>query len=468
MNMEERGSSTLGMGCGFKRAKPQEQVPEYFDSSNWSRESCGTASSTPNEGFSARSSVASPTQQRSLSQKQKGRSGEVVVFPFNPRGAKGCPLELEAGNLPPMHLQREMPIHFSFSPTPLPLSHEEEGRAAGKQKAGVKPPRTRLPRRKAPRHQAKQCVITIANLGDHSPIIADHVSRTKRQVKAQIPKLGRKGSRKGRFSPGEDNIILTMFQTIGPNWIQIAKHLPNRTSTVIKNRFYRVLKAKTTNHDSSIISSVPGCTKSGGSVSPRVTTTEAISEHSNKWSSNPASEQESPNPNGCNLILCSGEVAVESILDLSPDVFDFMGCNSGLSLTGGITPLELNLCLGDQQAPTPNYPPPMALHHMGTSLPVMPPTVTLIGPQTTHFDSQKNIPTTPQTQIDLLLEQERILHDCLIKINHYIQQLEQDPQPQNSNSGEISMEGQEDFEQNHSYPTSPAKHGHQSPEYNTD
>jgi len=51
-------------------------------------------------------------------------------------------------------------------------------------------------------------------------------------------------SRKTRFSHKEDQIIVKYYKQYGTNWDSIAKHLPDRTPSMIKNRFYSSIKKK--------------------------------------------------------------------------------------------------------------------------------------------------------------------------------------------------------------------------------
>jgi hypothetical protein len=48
--------------------------------------------------------------------------------------------------------------------------------------------------------------------------------------------------KKGEWRPEEDSLIFQLYNTYGPRWTQIAKHLNGRTENSIKNRFYTTIR----------------------------------------------------------------------------------------------------------------------------------------------------------------------------------------------------------------------------------
>jgi hypothetical protein len=48
--------------------------------------------------------------------------------------------------------------------------------------------------------------------------------------------------KKGEWRPEEDSQIFQLYNTYGPRWTQIAKHLNGRTENSIKNRFYTTIR----------------------------------------------------------------------------------------------------------------------------------------------------------------------------------------------------------------------------------
>jgi hypothetical protein len=48
--------------------------------------------------------------------------------------------------------------------------------------------------------------------------------------------------KKGEWKPEEDSLIFQLYNTYGPRWTQIAKHLNGRTENSIKNRFYTTIR----------------------------------------------------------------------------------------------------------------------------------------------------------------------------------------------------------------------------------
>lgn len=50
--------------------------------------------------------------------------------------------------------------------------------------------------------------------------------------------------RRSKFQPSEDLMLAKYFEQYGPNWAQIATHFQNRTSIMLKNRYYAFIKKK--------------------------------------------------------------------------------------------------------------------------------------------------------------------------------------------------------------------------------
>lgn len=75
--------------------------------------------------------------------------------------------------------------------------------------------------------------------------IAEHfrahplASVQKRWRKKFDPKI-----KKTRWTPNEDNLIISLFEAEGGNWIKIAKAIPGRLPESIKNRFYGTIRKR--------------------------------------------------------------------------------------------------------------------------------------------------------------------------------------------------------------------------------
>lgn len=50
--------------------------------------------------------------------------------------------------------------------------------------------------------------------------------------------------KRSKFTPEEDDKILSLYNQFGNNWKEIASHFPDRNANMIKNRFYSFLKKK--------------------------------------------------------------------------------------------------------------------------------------------------------------------------------------------------------------------------------
>lgn len=58
-----------------------------------------------------------------------------------------------------------------------------------------------------------------------------------------------------KFTPEEDALIIKLYKLYGSTWNNISKYLPNRSSIMIKNRFYSNLKKRILEENNSKISS---------------------------------------------------------------------------------------------------------------------------------------------------------------------------------------------------------------------
>jgi hypothetical protein len=74
-------------------------------------------------------------------------------------------------------------------------------------------------------------------------LIADELkNRTPKQCRERWHNHLNPDIRKGAFSPEEDEIIARNQATLGNKWAEIARFLPGRTDTLVKNRWNSSLK----------------------------------------------------------------------------------------------------------------------------------------------------------------------------------------------------------------------------------
>ena len=46
----------------------------------------------------------------------------------------------------------------------------------------------------------------------------------------------------GPWKPEEDELLLSLIKKLGPKWVEISKHIPERSENDVKNRWYKHLK----------------------------------------------------------------------------------------------------------------------------------------------------------------------------------------------------------------------------------
>lgn len=67
---------------------------------------------------------------------------------------------------------------------------------------------------------------------------------TPKEVKDRYKSKLNPNLKRGRFTKEEDQIILSIYEQMGPRWKEAVKLMPNRTENMVKNRFYSYLKKK--------------------------------------------------------------------------------------------------------------------------------------------------------------------------------------------------------------------------------
>jgi len=89
----------------------------------------------------------------------------------------------------------------------------------------------------------KQVLSLVEQYGKNWSLIAKNIpSRTSKQIRDRYLNTLDKSLNKEKFTKEEDDKIVTLSLKLGTQWSRIAKQFPNRTSDMIKNRFYSSLK----------------------------------------------------------------------------------------------------------------------------------------------------------------------------------------------------------------------------------
>jgi len=68
------------------------------------------------------------------------------------------------------------------------------------------------------------------------------VTRNGKQIRDRFINVLDPEIKKGKFTEEEDNTLIRLFKYYGPRWATIAKHFPNRTADMIKNRYHSSIK----------------------------------------------------------------------------------------------------------------------------------------------------------------------------------------------------------------------------------
>ncbi|KAL2902674.1 Transcription factor MYB26 [Bienertia sinuspersici] len=95
--------------------------------------------------------------------------------------------------------------------------------------------------------------------------------------------------RRGRFSPEEEKLIISLHEVVGNRWAHIASHLPGRTDNEIKNYWNSWIKKKIRKPSSSSSST-------NSILSPSTTTSTALAQDANALSNCPFMIKFEPNP----------------------------------------------------------------------------------------------------------------------------------------------------------------------------
>lgn len=74
-------------------------------------------------------------------------------------------------------------------------------------------------------------------------------SRSSKQVRDRYLNYLKPGLNKSKFSIEEDNLLIEKYRLYGGKWSKISSFFPDRTSDIIKNRFYSSLRKKYMNID---------------------------------------------------------------------------------------------------------------------------------------------------------------------------------------------------------------------------
>jgi hypothetical protein len=68
------------------------------------------------------------------------------------------------------------------------------------------------------------------------------VTRNGKQIRDRFINVLDPEIKKGKFTDEEDRALMKFYMYYGPRWATIAKHFPNRTADMIKNRFHSSIK----------------------------------------------------------------------------------------------------------------------------------------------------------------------------------------------------------------------------------
>jgi hypothetical protein len=87
--------------------------------------------------------------------------------------------------------------------------------------------------------------------GRHWALIAKNLfaNRNAKQIRDRYINYLDPSVNKGKFSLSEDIIIFDLYNTYGPKWSLIQKHLKNRSSDAIKNRYNSSIKRNRQMHE---------------------------------------------------------------------------------------------------------------------------------------------------------------------------------------------------------------------------
>ncbi len=77
-----------------------------------------------------------------------------------------------------------------------------------------------------------------------SAISAHIQGRTNKQIRDRYLHVLSASIKKIKWTEAEDQLILSMFKEIGPQWTKISEFLEARTGLQVKNRFHTYLKRK--------------------------------------------------------------------------------------------------------------------------------------------------------------------------------------------------------------------------------
>lgn len=73
--------------------------------------------------------------------------------------------------------------------------------------------------------------------------------RTARQCRDRYNNYLSDDFKKGSWTESEDKIIISLYQKIGPHWLNISKSLPGRSGNDIKNRWHKTLVKRINNFE---------------------------------------------------------------------------------------------------------------------------------------------------------------------------------------------------------------------------
>jgi hypothetical protein len=105
---------------------------------------------------------------------------------------------------------------------------------------------TKITRRKFSPEEDERLMTLVPQIGNDWATIARHlIARTPRQCKERWRHYLSPDVVVGNWTRDEDELLLAKAAQIGPRWTEIAHHFPGRTDIGVKNRYIALTASKT-------------------------------------------------------------------------------------------------------------------------------------------------------------------------------------------------------------------------------